>query len=127
MAGLRLTKDYQQDVFAEDDYSSVKGPDGVKEPALQPPETGVGRPYMVSEAVGTLSGPAIYPAFYWDFGPMSAVNVLPAAMICANLDRLELFVRLGALPARRAGHRHRPRQPPGPGRRGRAYPGPLRC
>ena len=40
MAGLRLTKDYQQDVFAEDDYSSVKGPDGVKEPALQPPETG---------------------------------------------------------------------------------------
>jgi beta-galactosidase len=176
MAGLRLTKDYQQDVFAEDDYSSVKGPDGVKEPVLQPPETGVGRPYMVSEAVGTLSGPAIYyrrtdsqavqqgqatahgrvhdiaasddrycgllawtgfdypsgsgnqyrgvkytgvvdlfripkpgaaiyqaqadprvrpviaPAFYWDFGPMSAVNVLPAAMICANLDRLELFV-----------------------------------
>jgi beta-galactosidase len=176
MAGLRLTKDYQQDVFAEDDYSSVKGPDGVKEPVLQPPEAGVGRPYMVSEAVGTLSGPAIYyrrtdpqaiqqgqatahgrvhdiaasddrycgllawtafdypsgrgnqyrgvkytgvvdlfripkpgaaiyhaqadprvrpviaPAFYWDFGPMSAVNVLPAAMICANLDRLELFV-----------------------------------
>jgi len=54
-AGLRLTKDYQQDVFAEDDYSSVKGPDGVKEPVLQPPEAGVGRPYMVSEAVGTLS------------------------------------------------------------------------
>jgi beta-galactosidase len=176
MAGLRLTKDYQQDVFAEDDYSSVKGPDGVKEPVLQPPETGVGRPYMVSEAVGTLSGPAIYyrrtdpqaiqqgqatahgrvhdiaasddrycgllawtgfdypsgsgnqyrgvkytgvvdlfripkpgaaiyqaqadprvrpviaPAFYWDFGPSSAVNVLPTVMICANLDRLELYV-----------------------------------
>jgi beta-galactosidase len=176
MAGLRLTKDYQQDVFAEDDYSSVKGPDGAKEPVLQPPETGVGRPYMVSEAVGTLSGPAIYyrrtdpqavqqgqatahgrvhdiaasddrycgllawtgfdypsgsgnqyrgvkytgvvdgfripkpgaavyqaqidprvrpviaPAFYWDFGPSSPVNVLPAAMICANLDRLEVYV-----------------------------------
>jgi beta-galactosidase len=176
MAGLRLTKDYQQDVFAEDDYSSVKGPDGVKEPVLQPPETGVGRPYMVSEAVGTLSGPAIYyrrtdpqavqqgqatahgrvhdlaasddrycgllawtgidypsgsgnqyrgvkytgvvdefrvpkpgaaiyqaqadprvrpviaPAFYWDFGPVSPVTALPAAMICANLDRLELYV-----------------------------------
>ncbi|HEY1323619.1 MAG TPA: hypothetical protein VGF32_25405, partial [Streptosporangiaceae bacterium] len=60
MAGLRLTEDYQQDVFAEDDYSSVQGPDGVKEPVLQPPETGVGRPYMVSEAVGTLSGPALY-------------------------------------------------------------------
>lgn len=176
MAGLRLTKDYQQDVFAEDDYSSVKGPDGVKEPALQPPEDGVGRPYMVTEAVGTLSGPAIYyrrtdsqavqqgqatahgrvhdlaasddrycgllawsgfdypsgsgnqyrgvkytgvvdlfripkpgaaiyqaqadprvrpviaPAFYWDFGPSSPVTALPAAMICANLDRLELYV-----------------------------------
>ncbi|HWN00874.1 MAG TPA: glycoside hydrolase family 2 TIM barrel-domain containing protein, partial [Streptosporangiaceae bacterium] len=176
MAGLRLTKDYQQDVFAEDDYSSVKGPDGVKEPVLQPPEAGVGRPYMVSEAVGTLSGPAIYyrrtdpqavqqgqatahgrvhdiaasddrycgllawtgfdypsgsgnqyrgvkytgvvdlfripkpgaaiyqaqadprvrpviaPAFYWDFGPLSPVNVLPTAMICANLDRLEVYV-----------------------------------
>jgi beta-galactosidase len=176
MAGLRLTKDYQQDVFAEDDYSSVKGPDGVKEPVLQPPVAGVGRPYMVSEAVGTLSGPAIYyrrtdpqavqqgqatahgrvhdiaasddrycgllawtgfdypsgngnqyrgvkytgvvdlfripkpgaaiyqaqadprvrpviaPAFYWDFGPLSAVNTLPTAMICANLDQLELYV-----------------------------------
>jgi beta-galactosidase len=176
MAGLRLTKDYQQDVFAEDDYSSVKGPDGVKEPVLQPPVAGVGRPYMVSEAVGTLSGPAIYyrrtdpqavqqgqatahgrvhdiaasddrycgllawtgfdypsgngnqyrgvkytgvvdlfripkpgaaiyqaqadprvtpviaPAFYWDFGPVSPVTALPAAMICANLDRLEVYV-----------------------------------
>jgi beta-galactosidase len=176
MAGLRLTKDYQQDVFAEDDYSSVRGPDGVKEPVLQPPETGVGRPYMVSEAIGTLSGPSIYyrrtdpqviqqgqatahgrvhdiaasddrycgllawtgfdypsgsgnqyrgvkytgvvdgfripkpgaaiyqaqadprvrpviaPAFYWDFGPSSPVTALPAAMICANLDRLELYV-----------------------------------
>ncbi|HEY7816111.1 MAG TPA: glycoside hydrolase family 2 TIM barrel-domain containing protein, partial [Nakamurella sp.] len=176
MAGQRLTADYQQDVFGEDDYSSVKDREGVKEPVLQPPVTGAGRPYLVSEAVGTLSGPAIYyrrtdsqavqqgqataharvhdlaasddrycgllawsgfdypsgsgnqyrgvkytgvvdlfripkpgaaiyqaqadprvrpviaPAFYWDFGPMSAVNVLPAAMICANLDRLELFV-----------------------------------
>jgi len=176
MAGLRLTEDYQQDVFAEDDYSSVKGADGVKEPVLQPPEDGVGRPYLVSEAVGTLSGPAIYyrrtdpqavqqgqatahgrvhdtaasddrycgllawsgfdypsgcgnqdrgvkytgvvdlfripkpgaaiyqaqadprvrpviaPAFYWDFGPSSPVTALPAAMICANLDRLELYV-----------------------------------
>jgi beta-galactosidase len=176
MAGMRLTTDYQQDVFGEDDYSSVKGPDGLKEPVLQPPVTGVGRPYLVSEAVGTLSGPAIYyrrtddqsvqqgqataharvhdlaasddrycgllawsgfdypsgsgnqyrgvkytgvvdlfripkpgaaiyqaqadprvrpviaPAFYWDFGPQSPVSALPAAMICANLDRLEVYV-----------------------------------
>jgi beta-galactosidase len=176
MAGLRLTTDYQQDVFGEDDYSSVQGPDGVKMPVLQPPVAGAGRPYLVSEAVGTLSGPAIYyrrtdpqavqqgqaaahgrvhdlaaadvrycgllawsgfdypsgsgnqyrgvkytgvvdefrvlkpgaaiyqaqanprvrpviaPAFYWDFGPVSPVTTLPAAMICANLDRLELYV-----------------------------------
>ncbi len=176
MAGLRLTQDYQQDVFGEDDYSSVTDAAGVKLPVLQPPVTGVGRPYLVSEAVGTLSGPAIYyrrvdsqavqqgqaiaharvhdlaasddrycgllawtgfdypsgsgnqyqgvkytgvvdgfrvakpgaaiyraqadprvtpviaPAFYWDFGPDSAVTSLPAAMICANLDRLEVYV-----------------------------------
>jgi len=176
MAGLRLTTDYQQDVFAEDDYSSVTGPAGVKEPTLQPPVDGAGKPYMVSEAVGTLSGPAIYyrrtdpqavqqgqataharvhdlaasddrycgllawsgfdypsgsgnqyrgvkytgvvdlfriakpgaaiyqaqadprvtpviaPAFYWDFGPASPVTSLPSAMICANLDRLEVYV-----------------------------------
>ncbi len=176
MAGLRLTKDYQQDVFAEDDYSSVTDAAGLKQPVLQPPVTGTGKPYLVSEAVGTLSGPAIYyrrtdpqavqqgqatahgrvhdiaaaddrycgllawsgfdypsgsgnqyrgvkytgvvdefrilkpgtaiyqaqadprvrpviaPAFYWDFGPVSPVTALPAAMICANLDRLEVYV-----------------------------------
>jgi beta-galactosidase len=36
--------------------------------------------------------PVIAPAFYWDFGPVSPVTSLPAAMICANLDRLELYV-----------------------------------
>jgi beta-galactosidase len=176
MAGLRLTTDYQQDVFGEDDYSSATGPDGLKEPVLQPPVDGAGKPYLVSEAVGTLSGPAKYyrrtdsqavqqgqataharvhdiaasddrycgllawsgfdypsgsgnqyqgvkytgvvdlfripkpgaaiyqaqadprltpviaPAFYWDFGPASPVTSLPAAMICANLDRLEIYV-----------------------------------
>ncbi len=190
MAGLRLTTDYQQDVFGEDDYSSVTRSMDIrragirrarirrrsKEPTLQPPVDGAGRPYLVSEAVGTLSGPAIYyrrtdtqavqqgqataharvhdiaasddrysgllawsgfdypsgsgnqyrgvkytgvvdlfripkpgaaiyqaqadprrtpviaPAFYWDFGPVSPVTSLPAAMICANLDRLEIYV-----------------------------------
>jgi beta-galactosidase len=198
MAGQRLTADYQQDVFGEDDYSSVKDPDGVKEPVLQPPVTGVGRPYLVSEAVGTLSGPAIYyrrtdsqavqqgqataharvhdlaasddrycgllawsgfdypsgsgnqyrgvkytgvvdlfripkpgaaiyqaqadprvrpviaPAFYWDFGPPSPVTALPAAMICANLDRLEVYVggeHAATLTPDRAGYPHLPYPP----------------
>jgi beta-galactosidase len=198
MAGLRLTTDYQQDVFGEDDYSSVKGPDGLKEPVLQPPVIGVGKPYLVSEAVGTLSGPAIYyrrtdpqavqqgqataharvhdlaaaddrycgllawsgidypsgsgnqyqgvkytgvvdlfripkpgaaiyqaqadprvrpviaPAFYWDFGPTSPVTALPAAMICANLDRLEVYVGGGhfaTLTPDRAAYPHLPYPP----------------
>jgi beta-galactosidase len=175
MAGMRLTTDYEQDVFAENDYSSLTVA-GVKQPSLEPPVDGVGRPYLVTEAVGTLSGPARYyrrtdpqavqqgqataharvhaiaagddrycglvawtgidypsgsgnqyrgvkytgvvdlfrvpkpgaaiyraqadprvkpviePAFYWDFGPTSAVTSLPSAMICANLERLEVFV-----------------------------------
>jgi beta-galactosidase len=198
MAGQRLTTDYQQDVFGEDDYSSVKGPDGLKEPVLQPPVTGVGKPYLVSEAVGTLSGPAIYfrrtdaqavqqgqataharvhdlaasddrycgllawsgfdypsgsgnqyrgvkytgvvdlfripkpgaaiyqaqvdprvrpviaPAFYWDFGPQSPVTALSAAMICANLDRLEVYVggeHAATLTPDRAGYPHLPYPP----------------
>jgi beta-galactosidase len=198
MAGMRLTADYQQDVFGEDDYSSVQGPDGLKEPVLQPPVTGVGRPYLVSEAVGTLSGPALYyrrtdsqavqqgqataharvhdlaaaddrycgllawsgfdypsgsgnqyrgvkctgvvdlfripkpgaaiyqaqadprvrpviaPAFYWDFGPRSPVSALPAAMICANLERLEVYVGGGhfaTLAPDRAGYPHLPYPP----------------
>jgi hypothetical protein len=36
--------------------------------------------------------PVIAPAFYWDFGVVSPVNALPSAMICANLDRLEIYV-----------------------------------
>jgi beta-galactosidase len=176
MPGMRDTLEFEQDVFGEDDYSSVKDATGTKEPTLQPPVDAAGRPYLVSEAVGTLSGPAIYyrrtdpqavqqgqasaharvhdlaasddrycgllawtgidypsgsgnqfqgvkytgvvdlfrvpkpgaaiyraqadprvtpviaPAFYWDFGPASPVTSLPQAMICANLDRLELYL-----------------------------------
>jgi beta-galactosidase len=176
MAGLRLAPGYEQDVFAENDYSSTVDAAGAKQPALQPPVDGAGVPYLVSEAVGSLSGPAIYyrrfdtqavqqgqasahgqvhniaasddrycgllawagfdypsgngneyqgvkyvgvvdlfrvpkpgaaiyqaqvdprvtpviaPAFYWDFGPASPVTSLPSAMICANLDRLEVYV-----------------------------------
>ena len=175
MAGMRLTTDYEQDVFTENDYSSLTVA-GVKQPSLEPPVDGVGRPYLVTEAVGTLSGPARYyrrtdpqtvqqgqataharvhaiaaaddrycglvawsgfdypsgsgnqyrgvkytgvvdlfrvlkpgaaiyraqvdprvtpviePAFYWDFGPTSPVTSLPSAMICANLERLEVYV-----------------------------------
>jgi beta-galactosidase len=36
--------------------------------------------------------PVIAPAFYWDFGPVSPVTSLPEAMICVNLDRLEVYV-----------------------------------
>jgi len=170
------TTDYQQDVFALNDYSHIIDPSGTRQPMLQPPVDGVGRPYLVTEAVGTLSGPAIYyrrtdtqlvqqgqsvahaqvhnlaaaddrycgllgwsgfdypsgngnqyqgvkytgvvdefrvlkpgaaiyqaqadplvtpviaPAFYWDFGPSAPVTSLPTAMICANTDRLEVYV-----------------------------------
>jgi beta-galactosidase len=48
------------DVYSKHDYSSVTGPDGVREPTLAPPVDAVGRPYLICEAVGTLSGPAIY-------------------------------------------------------------------
>jgi beta-galactosidase len=177
MSGRMDTRDYVQDVFAEDDYNSSIGPDGAKQPELDPLSPRTDRPYLISEAVGTLSGPARYyrridtqqvqqgqaqaharvhnlagaddrycgvlawsgidyesgageniyqavkytgvvdlfrvlkpgaaiyqaqldpgirpviaPAFYWDFGPVSPVTSLPAAMICANLDRLELYV-----------------------------------
>jgi beta-galactosidase len=177
MAGMRLTLDYEQDVFAENDYSSVRDAAGDRQPSLEPPVDGVGRPYLVTEAVGTLSGPArfyrrtdpqavqqgqasaharvhaiaasddrycgllawsgfdypsgsggnvyrgvkytgvvdlfrvakpgaaiyraqvdpqvrpvIAPAFYWDFGPASPVTSLPVAMICANVERLEVYV-----------------------------------
>ncbi len=175
MSGRVHTPNYVQDVFAEDDYHSSIGPDGEKQPELEPPRTD--RPYLISEAVGTLSGPAkqyrrtssqrvqqgqalaharihnvagadarycgvlawcgydyesgagpnihrgvkypgvidlfrvpkpgaaiyqaqvdpvvrpvIAPAFYWDFGPTSPVNAVDRAMICSNLDRLELYV-----------------------------------
>ena len=177
MAGMRLTPDYEQDVFAENDYSSSIDATGNKQPSLEPPVDGVGKPYLVTEAVGTLSGPArfyrrtdpqavqhgqataharvhaiaaaddrycgllawsgidypsgsggnvyrgvkytgvvdlfrvakpgaaiyqaqldprvrpvIAPAFYWDFGSVSPVTSLPSAMICANLERLEVYV-----------------------------------
>ncbi len=36
--------------------------------------------------------PVIEPAFYWDFGPTSPASRLDGAMICSNLDRLEVFV-----------------------------------
>jgi beta-galactosidase len=48
------------DVFSEHDYSSVTDADGVRWPTLLPPSDAAGRPYLVCEAVGTLSGPAVY-------------------------------------------------------------------
>jgi len=198
MAGRRLARDYQQDVFAENDYYSVAGPAGARRPRLQPPVTRLGIPYLVSEAVGTLSGPAVYyrrtdaqavqqgqaeahglvhaaaagddrycgllawsgfdypsgcgnqyqgvkytgvvdlfrvakpgaaiyaaqadprrtpviaPAFYWDFGPASPVSGLRRAMICSNLDRLEVYVggaHFATVTPDRGDYRHLPHPP----------------
>lgn len=58
MAGRHNTLDYVQDVFSQNDYSSSTGNNGEQQPELQPPRTD--RPYMVSETVGTLSGPAVF-------------------------------------------------------------------
>ena len=164
------------DVFSIHDYSSHTGSDGLRVPDLKPPVDAAGRPYLVCEAVGTLSGPALFyrrtdqqfvqqgqataharvhdiaaaddrycgvlawsgfdyesgsgnqfqgikytgvvdifrvplpgaaiyqaqvdphtrpvivPAFYWDFGPTSPINQLGGAMVCSNLDRLEVYV-----------------------------------
>lgn len=56
LSGKHGSTGYVQDVFSQNDYSSSTGPDGEKQPDLMPPRTD--RPYMISEAVGTLSGPA---------------------------------------------------------------------
>jgi beta-galactosidase len=58
MAGRLDTEEYVQDVFAEDDYSSSRGPGGQKRPELDRRGPRTDRPYLISEAVGTLSGPA---------------------------------------------------------------------
>jgi len=165
------------DVFSNHDYSSLTGPDGLRAATLAPPVDAAGKPYLICEAIGTLSGPAlayrrtspqqlqqglatahatvhdisysddrycgviawagfdylsdatgncfggvkyvgvvdlfrslkpgaaiyrsqvnptvrpvIQPAFYWEFGSDYPVTILPTAMICANLDRLEVYV-----------------------------------
>jgi beta-galactosidase len=58
MAGRLHTKDYVHEVFSSDDYSSSRGPDGRRQPELQ--SARADRPYLISEAVGTLSGPERY-------------------------------------------------------------------
>jgi beta-galactosidase len=167
---------FEFDVYSHHDYSHHTGPDGRQVPDLSPPVDAAGKPYLICEAVGTLSGPAkfyrrtdgqdaqqgqatahgrvqdiaasddrycgllawsgydypsgsgnqfqgvkytgvvdlfrvpkpgaaiyrsqvdpgtrpvIAPAFYWDFGPTSPVTSLSSAMICANCDRLEIYV-----------------------------------
>jgi beta-galactosidase len=47
------------DVFSIHDYSSLTGPDGLREPTLEPPVDAVKRPYVICETVGTLSGPGL--------------------------------------------------------------------
>jgi beta-galactosidase len=48
------------DVYSNHDYSSVTGSSGVREPTLAPPADAAGKPYLICETVGTLSGPALY-------------------------------------------------------------------
>jgi len=54
-----LGGNYQQDVYGFNDYSRDRR-DSRKMPTLQPPKDGPGKPYIISETVGTLSGPARY-------------------------------------------------------------------
>ncbi|MEX0720780.1 MAG: glycoside hydrolase family 2 TIM barrel-domain containing protein [Balneolaceae bacterium] len=50
------TKNFVQDVFSLNDYTSSTDENGLKWPGLHPPRQDF--PYLVSEAVGTLSGPS---------------------------------------------------------------------
>jgi beta-galactosidase len=172
----RTNASYVFDVYSTHDYSHRTGPGGLRQPELRLPTDAAGKPYLVCEAVGTLSGPAkhyrrtdaqatqqgqaiaharvhdiaasddrccgllawsgydypsghgnqfggikhtgvldlfripkpgaaiyqsqadptirpvIQPAFYWDFGPASPVTSLSSAMICSNLDSLDIYV-----------------------------------
>jgi beta-galactosidase len=175
--GSRTDASFVFDVFSDHDYSSLTGPDGLKQPTLAAPTDAAGKPYLICEAIGTLSGPAlayrrtdsqqlqqglasahamvhnisfsqdaycgviawsgfdyesdatgncfegvkytgvvdlfralkpgaafyqsqvapavrpvVQPAFYWTFGPDYPVTILPSAMICSNLDQLEVYV-----------------------------------
>lgn len=58
IGGRYNTDDFVQDVFSYNDYSSQQSEQGVRWPELRPPRKDF--PYLVSEAVGTLSGPAKY-------------------------------------------------------------------
>jgi beta-galactosidase len=67
VGGKHDTKQFVQDVFSYNDYAHGKTADGSRQPELLPPRTDF--PYFVSEAVGTLSGPAKY---YRRIDPASA-------------------------------------------------------
>lgn len=56
LGGGRQFPAYEQDVFSINDYRR----DSSGETTLQPPRTVDAKPYLVTEAVGTLSGPARY-------------------------------------------------------------------
>jgi beta-galactosidase len=58
--GYRTRADFVFDVFSIHDYSSLTNAQGVRWPTLEPPADAAGKPYLVCEAVGTLSGPATH-------------------------------------------------------------------
>ena len=49
---------YVFDVFSRHDYTTVRNSAGMRQPSLAPPWDVWGKPYLVCEAVGALSGPA---------------------------------------------------------------------
>ena len=56
--GSRTDASYVFDVYSIHDYRHRIGPDGLRQPELRPATDAAGKPYLVCEAVGTLSGPA---------------------------------------------------------------------
>jgi beta-galactosidase len=52
--------DYVFDVFSRHDYATVRNSAGGRDPSLAPPWDVWGKPYLVCEAIGALSGPARY-------------------------------------------------------------------
>ena len=49
---------YVFDVLSKHDYGTVRNAAGLREPSLSPPEDVWGKPYLICETIGTLSGPS---------------------------------------------------------------------
>ena len=58
--GFRTDASFVFDVYSNHDYRYRIDADGLRQPELHPPTDAAGKPYLVCEAVGTLSGPATH-------------------------------------------------------------------